>query len=432
MTTSTGSRPRRIRISASLLPSELWLRILSWATIVPGAFSTDAPDVFSYPPPLTQEQIQAEMRHSLRTKRSVVRVCKDWNDLAKRFLYEGIYLGRAKTAGKIVEVLDGSGFGGALEWTKRLDLAIQNAHEDENEFGPVLRVVRSLPNLEIVVTRRKDLHTTFSRRILGELALAVPDQLAVFDSTHELLDITTPDNAQHLTESSTKSWVLDLYKFKNMRQLRIMPHHTPAFWMHRDVLFKLHFPHLQHLVLFERFPLYINMEESAETTSHQSAEPLHLVYLCPNTKDFLEKFFIASPGLCARLTTFEYPGFGMPMVEVDFVMRVLESRCPNLQNVILTVSAIRIVNALVLPRGVERLGISCPQIQERRSNVRRMKDVICNAAETKSSLRVVRFLEANFSRLLVEAHLPIIEEMGARLRDHGVLLEGHDGYPMLR
>jgi len=97
------------------------------------------PDPFSYPPPLSQDEIQDEMRRSLKTKRSLVLVCKLWNELPTRFLYEAVYVGLTKTLWKLSDLLithfddeETNRTKMAMKlWTRRLDYAVRNPAKKE-------------------------------------------------------------------------------------------------------------------------------------------------------------------------------------------------------------------------------------------------------------------------------------------------------------
>ncbi|KDQ58752.1 hypothetical protein JAAARDRAFT_193277 [Jaapia argillacea MUCL 33604] len=79
------------------LPPEIWLSIFDHATTVPQALDTHPQDPFDLPPPSSGKQVQKKVYDSLVTKRYLVRVCKDWYELASRFLYREILIGRGRT-----------------------------------------------------------------------------------------------------------------------------------------------------------------------------------------------------------------------------------------------------------------------------------------------------------------------------------------------
>ncbi len=227
---------KRIRISAHLLPPEIWLRIHRWATFVPNAFDKDVPDPFSYPPPLSQDEIQDEMRRSLKTKRSLVLVCKLWNELYTRFLYEAGYVGLTKTLWKLSDLLithlddeETNRTKMAMKlWTRRLDYAVRNPAKKESKCLTYALVLRHfMPKLEFFVARKTDMQNLLAQKLLTIFAYCVSTPLATFDSTHIIYDgaasqkfnktgtVFTDDDWD--TKYNTSYWSFMLYRMSSLR-----------------------------------------------------------------------------------------------------------------------------------------------------------------------------------------------------------------------
>ncbi len=239
-------RRKRVRISAHVSPPEVWLRIHRWATFVPNAFDKDVPDPFSYPAPLSQDEIQDQMRRSLKTKRSLVLVCKLWNELSTRFLYEAVYIGLTKTLRTLDTLLakdlddeETSRTKSAMKlWTKRLDFAIRDPNKKDItslRFACVLESFMS--NLEVCVVRKTDMQNLFSKRLLSGFSSVSETPFAIFDSTHELCDgsesqlFFEPDatisDDDWETKYDTSFWCFELYRLTSLRRLNIVPRSIP-------------------------------------------------------------------------------------------------------------------------------------------------------------------------------------------------------------
>src|ERR1700753_1088365 len=86
---------RRLRFDTEKLPQlpvEVWLLIFQLATQVPFAFLPRTESPFDLPPRPTHKEMTAELSRSLITKRSLVLVCKSWNELTTPLLYSAIPL----------------------------------------------------------------------------------------------------------------------------------------------------------------------------------------------------------------------------------------------------------------------------------------------------------------------------------------------------
>ena len=152
------AREKRTVILPSL-PPELWECIFDLATSVPG---TLIPDIYQHSsligPPYNRIYHPA-LRAALITKRYLVRVCKQWWHLARRYLYQAIYIGRVRCLPSLCKTLkkyaagDGTvpGVHSLGSWTQRLDVVIRDQSIDfDAECEYLAGIIRSLPNLAIV------------------------------------------------------------------------------------------------------------------------------------------------------------------------------------------------------------------------------------------------------------------------------------------
>ncbi|KDQ58759.1 hypothetical protein JAAARDRAFT_34617 [Jaapia argillacea MUCL 33604] len=155
----------------SLLPPEIWFSIFDHATAVPQALDTHLRDPFDLPPPLSGRQVQQKIFDSLATKRFLVRVCKDWYQLASRFLYREIIIGRGHTLVSLRSTLleshrraeesatqaEGTKFTPSLgQYTLRFEIATRILPDLKDatvisELETLVDILRCLPNLQIFI-----------------------------------------------------------------------------------------------------------------------------------------------------------------------------------------------------------------------------------------------------------------------------------------
>ncbi len=446
-------------ISAHILPPEVWLRIHRWATFVPNAFDKDVPDPFSYPPPLSQDEIQDQMRRSLKTKRSLVLVCKLWNELSTRFLYEAVYVGLTKTvlilACLLVVDLNDEATNRTKRamklWTRRLDYAIRNpAKKESRTLGYALVLRNFMPKLEFFVARKTDMQNLLAQKQLFTFFAHGVTSLTTFDSTHTIFD---GEGSRSLYKTSTKLtdddwdtkyntnfWSFMLYGMGALRRLNIVPNMTalPIVREVRGLIAPLSFPNLQYLYLTEQFPFYVDLN-FVDSSSIVATHSFHLVlggFHGIDSAGFLADYIIYSPGLSSRLTTFEWR-VALTTVDQQLLDAVAE-RCPNLQNLLLVVFTWRTITnsfpSTTLPKSVQRLGLRSYKQDDKRSVMRRLCDGVAQVSESAKSLRAVRFLDRETVRNLREVNPNIARQMKMRLdvKNISLRVEATDGRPLLQ
>ncbi|KAG8215464.1 hypothetical protein J3R82DRAFT_9081 [Butyriboletus roseoflavus] len=74
------------------VPPEVWLRIFGTAADLQALLNCDDPLSSGLPRTLAKRYELQGLKESLRTKRSMVLVCKTWNELALEFLYQNILI----------------------------------------------------------------------------------------------------------------------------------------------------------------------------------------------------------------------------------------------------------------------------------------------------------------------------------------------------
>ncbi|KAL5533475.1 hypothetical protein ACEPAF_5251 [Sanghuangporus sanghuang] len=213
------------------LPDDVWLNIFDWISFVPNAFDTHAPDVFSYPGPWSQEQIQEGIRESLCTKRRIVLVSRTWNNLATPLLYRAIPIVRKTTLERILRTLSTSDENGVNteswkgRWTMRLDIVLKRGGQlPADDFIALLRL---LPNIRIIVARTDFFAFTQSNGSVSLIdLLGVARQSTLLGSLH-VLDIRSVRGADRID-------ALDAIDGLSLRIVRIYPP-VLSLWLGRRI-----------------------------------------------------------------------------------------------------------------------------------------------------------------------------------------------------
>lgn len=154
----------KVTIRPPCLPPELWYEILRVATAVPGVLEPEIYDPSDRPIEVCVAKQQKLLRQSLVTKRYVVRVCKQWHELATPLLYEALTVGLSRAMSSLCATLMDSNRRGdhtsndyrPLGWhTKRLDIAIRDSrlqsHYASMLFDHITNVIGCLPRLSIAI-----------------------------------------------------------------------------------------------------------------------------------------------------------------------------------------------------------------------------------------------------------------------------------------
>ncbi|KAL5490654.1 hypothetical protein ACEPAI_5488 [Sanghuangporus weigelae] len=235
------------------LPDDVWLNIFDWASFVPNAFDTHAPDMFSYPGPCSQEQIQGGIRETLCTKRRIVLVCRTWNILATPFLYKAIPIVRKTTLEKILRTLSMTDENGVNtetwkgRWTMRLDIVLKYGGQlPADDFIALLRL---LPDIRVIVARSEFFAFTQSNGPISLIdLLGVARQSTLLGSLH-VLDIRSVRSADRID-------ALDAIDGLSLRIVRIYPP-VLSLWLGKRIT-------LPEIELLEAPPQLLNSVFSGE------------------------------------------------------------------------------------------------------------------------------------------------------------------------
>ncbi|KAH0838115.1 hypothetical protein J3R83DRAFT_6361 [Lanmaoa asiatica] len=135
---------------SSQLPSELWITVFRWATYPPDGYPAPYYEPF--------RAFSETFNEPLKTKRSLVRVCRLWRALATFLLYEDVRISSNSANLKVVladhhhiddEAFQGHSLG---RFVHRLELPYaQTATEEPGDTHDIVEILSSCPSLKTLV-----------------------------------------------------------------------------------------------------------------------------------------------------------------------------------------------------------------------------------------------------------------------------------------
>ncbi|KAG2125759.1 hypothetical protein DEU56DRAFT_824254 [Suillus clintonianus] len=193
-TTSNASTARNV----PPFPPELWLKIFSLATDVPGLLSCDGPTPSDLPLSLVKEHEHGLLKESLITKRNIVLVSRTWHALATEFLYRSVLVTHPATLSSLLATLNSRPSGAALSahvgwWTRRLDVLMQDDRCEATDYALLANIIRRFPNLSIVNLSMPMLpyNDCWLRQLPQSVVMALAEScgpsLRVFDCSESIL-----------------------------------------------------------------------------------------------------------------------------------------------------------------------------------------------------------------------------------------------------
>ncbi|VDB95139.1 unnamed protein product [Peniophora sp. CBMAI 1063] len=156
--------------SRTLLPPELWIRILQFATTVSGQMQVDAQKplddgavALALPHILSPQSARAEFLATQTTRAAIVRVCRIWNTIATPYLYAAICVPSSSALPPLAEALTRHG-----KLVRRLDLFL--ADDECHEISPLEKIFSHMSQLEILhIATRADAKILIPHRAMCAL-----------------------------------------------------------------------------------------------------------------------------------------------------------------------------------------------------------------------------------------------------------------------
>lgn len=245
------------------LPAEIWTKIFAFATRIPGAFDLEDTSAIAG---FTRDHhgicINNRYQAVMRTKRAATLVCKYWNNIMQRHLFEYIRITSGAQACLAAEALRNTP-GNLGKKTLRIDIALEGAHIWTNAHRKaIFQILERCPNLVCF-------STAFST-----------DKPSVY--THEaLFDILACHRHLKRLEIKVDQFrtmaVLEKVLGDRLQVLWLVPHRLPALPPKGLEDREYHFPKLHTLVTLrccEYFTRYLEipnlraciMEQSSSST----------------------------------------------------------------------------------------------------------------------------------------------------------------------
>ncbi|OJA19897.1 hypothetical protein AZE42_07025 [Rhizopogon vesiculosus] len=409
---SVSALKARRRAKTPGLPSELWLVIFDLATYVPGIF---IPEIFEYSVTLGRifnRYHHPLIRRALVTKRSLVRVCKQWWHLATPFLYRSIIIGRGRCLASLASALAlSTGGKGVLpgerplgSYTERLDIAMRDhryAHMG-GDLELLAEVIRLLQNLAIVSV---DVSQCFSLSmpdtVMDALTCVAPSLKIVYWAAPRLLPPSR--SLQNIVTAS-----------------------------------QLHILHCPHHFLGRTYPMDLTL--SSCTTLAASDHTFHHMSLTqfPALRELIYRDRLRERSPASRFL--EMHGKNLTSVHLLWSVlglrdqiNILAAYSPNLRRLTITFELWGLLDTNMFDLvPIEYFGLSCRQSQSPTNVYKVVLATLAHLKEIKSTLHIIRFTNyLNVNELLKnhrKALLPALELLSGknfRLEDHeGRLLSG--------
>ncbi|KAJ8581644.1 hypothetical protein M405DRAFT_832110 [Rhizopogon salebrosus TDB-379] len=405
---SVSALKARRRAKTPELPLELWLVIFDHATYVPGIF---IPEIYRYSDMLGYSFNRYHsplIRRALMTKRSLVRVCKQWWHLATPFLYRSIFIGRGRCLSSLASTLALSASGKGVvpgeqplgSYTERLDIAIRDhrhAHRDE-DLELLAEVIRHLRNLAVV-----SVDVIASQYFSSEMPDTVMDALTSVSPSLKIIDWAAPRLLPRARSLKNLVTATQLHILHYPYPLTGPPDPVDDCALSSCTTLTVTADHM-----FDQMP---STQLPALRELRHSAQASHL-------GQFLEKHGKNLTSVQLSWFTLVY-GFSD---EID----LLAMHCPNLRRLTVTLDSWRLLDAEIFElTPMEYLGLDC---WENQSSTKTYKIVFATLARLKAikpTLRIIRFVNYlnanelwNNHRKALRPALELFGKSNVRLEDH--------------
>jgi len=413
------AREKRTVILPSL-PPELWECIFDFATSVPGTLIPDIYEHSSLIGPPYNRRYHPALRAALITKRYLVRVCKQWWHLARRYLYQAIYIDKVGCLLSLSNTLkkyavgDGTvpGVHSLGSWTQRLDVVIRDRSIDfDAECECLVVIIRSLPNLAIV---------SFAITSVSYKNTSMP--FGIFDA------LRCNASSLRVLDWSTNGLFPDLALLEALL-LREVPHlhilNCPALsW--KNGFMPTHALSSVHTLIV--YSLFATPNHSGPVDTGLTPTNLREVILdsemlrCRSGREFMRRYGI-------HLTTVQIRQAYHNGRTLNTSLGVINRSCPNLRRITLSVIRFSLVSleGFSLPP-VEYFGVSAEAHQQPRSDYWQLFMILASIRDTVPTLRVVQLIDPrNVGALLTRHSKVAVRALDQQLAGSTFRVECHDG-----
>ncbi|KAK0227764.1 hypothetical protein IW262DRAFT_553143 [Armillaria fumosa] len=413
------------------LPPEIWALIFDWTTHVPGAYDPDClPKSFTNPPSKAQDQ---DRKKSLRSRSSLVRVCKVWSVLALKNLFEHIIIAKDTHILSLCNTLLRSrddaksrGTGHHLGcYTKRLDISFKTGdiHKAITDLGDIIRCFPNLCFITISLdisnraTRRRPHHGRDTE--LASLAGPILDALSSTCTSLEVLEIP-PKSAFYISTSDLHRVFSSFPKLRSFRNEGDMQYFLDP----RISCFHLA-ASLTTLALDDRYIKSVTVTLSPNPDTFPLLQTIMFYTNIRADRQFLP--FLRIHGSTLTTVMIRFSGTITPQSFFREVLRTIRASCPRVANFMIWFDDWQWMSdpgGLVvfrLPPSIRVFGIRCRELQaESRAYESFFSRVI------PQNGRVLRLLDERHVTDLHQKHAPTFKRIQKRLEPGGWQFQGPD------
>lgn len=413
------AREKRTVILPSL-PPELWECIFDFATSVPGTLIPDIYEHSSLIGPPYNRRYHPALRAALITKRYLVCVCKQWWHLARRYLYQAIYIGKVGCLLSLSNTLkkyaagDGTipGVHSLGSWAQRLDVVFDDESIDpEAECEYLADIIRSLPNLAIAsfAVASDDYEYELMRPNIIHALLCSASSLRVLDwSSYGLF----PEIDQ-----------LEGVLLKGIPHLHILKSHVLS-W--KDGFVPTHALSSVHTLIVESFhdtPDHFGPIDTGEAPTNLREVVLSVDVFRPH----LWRAFMGRYG--TYLTSVQIRQAHHIGRSLNAFLGMIDGSCPNLRRISVSVTNFSYIflDGFSLPP-VEYFGVSAEVDQQDQSDYSHLFTVLAFVRDTAPTVRVVQLIDPrNVDALLTQHSTLAVHALDQQLAGSTFRVECHDG-----
>ncbi|KAK0492087.1 hypothetical protein EDD18DRAFT_520786 [Armillaria luteobubalina] len=413
------------------LPPEIWALIFDWTTHVPEAYDPDClPRSFTHPPSKAQDQ---DRKKSLRSRSSLVRVCKAWSVLASRNLFEHIIIAKDKHILPLRNALLRSRYEPKCSgtshhlgcYTKRLDISFKSGDIDKaiTDLGDI---IRRFPNLSII-TISLDISNRPRRRPhhgrdtdLASLAGPILDALSSTCTSLRVLEIPPksafyiPTNDLHRVFSSFPK----LRSFRNEGDMQYFLDPRESSCLHLAAS-------LTTLALDDRYIKSVDVTLSPNPDTFPTLRTIMFYTNIRADRQFLP--FIRIHGSTLTTVMIRFSGTFTPQSFFREVLKTIRTNCPRVVNFMIWFDHwhwMTDTGGLVvfrLPPSIRVLGIRCRALQ---AESRAYESFFSRVVPQNG--RVLRLLDERHVTDLCQKHAQTFKGILQRLEQGGWQFQGPD------
>ncbi|KIJ18349.1 hypothetical protein PAXINDRAFT_161720 [Paxillus involutus ATCC 200175] len=409
----------------SQMPPELWLRVFDLATDVHDLLNCDTPVSSDLPRALVKQRELQLLKHSLRTKRNIVLVCRTWNELAEEFLYQSVLVTRVHDLVPLHESLQArtSAASGRVRlgwWTRRLDVLIEDDHCKLSDYEPLAEVVRHFSNLAVVTLSMPML--PFNDCWLRQLPTSIVTSLAeTCGASLQLFDCS-----ESILRPCREDLMVLLAAARNLRVLRCpVCSPTPG---DRSARYRQDIPIMSKLESITLTSVFLRDYLPRNKDANHLPALRQLTYDCipPPFFDYAWKNFVKLT--CVNVTTVTLD-FCLSGESLQNELDLLAECCTALDKLVIYLrSWLEMKPHLVLPP-VSFLGLHSKFVKAPVFHQQTLVSALVTL--TGSKLKTVRLLHANAAEELHESVPSLPADDLACLTSSHIALEDHEGRLLL-